>query len=218
MYILYGGGVTRALGPQMVLEEGNLPYELRVIDHDKGDHKTPEYLAINPAGFIPALQTPSGQVLHEAAGIMVYLAETHNLTNLMPPVGDPQRGLFFCKLFHQTNDVQPPVRRFFRAAQHSTNSSHIPAIRKSARQAAMTRWAVLDDFLAANGPYHLGNRFSLLDLHMTLWAAYGLETSTVVLDEFPAIRRCFELTAERPKIAPLIAALQTKIAEWDTSS
>ncbi len=32
MYILYGGGVSRAVGPQMVLEEAGLAYELREVD------------------------------------------------------------------------------------------------------------------------------------------------------------------------------------------
>jgi glutathione S-transferase len=46
MYVLYGGGVTRALGPQMVLEEGAIPYELKIVDELKGEHRTPEYLAL----------------------------------------------------------------------------------------------------------------------------------------------------------------------------
>jgi len=217
VYILYGGGVTRALGPQMVLEEGSLPYELRVVDETKLEHKTLEYRAINPAGFIPTLQLPDGSILHEAAAIMVYLAEHHGLTDLMPPPADPLRGLFFCRLFFQTNDVQPPICRFFRPERYSTDQSHIPGIRDSARQTALDRWAVLDDYLSANGPYHLGDRFSLLDLHMTLWAAYGLDEPTTVLNKFMAIRRCFNLTTDRPKVGPLIAGLQSKFTSWESS-
>ena len=218
MYVLYGGGVTRSLGPQMMLEEGDIPYELRIVDDAKNEHQTAEYLTLNPAGFIPALQLPNGDVLHEAAAIMVYLAENHNLQNLMPTLGDPLRGLFFCKLFYQTNDVQPPICRFFRPERYSTNPDHVADIRQSARDTAMDRWAVLDSFLAKNGPYHLGDRFSLLDLHMTLWAAYGLEKPTTVINAFPAVRHCFELTTKRPKVGPLITALQKKIAAWDTAS
>ena len=57
MYILYGGGVTRSLGPQMILEEAGLPYELRSLDEHAGEHRQTSYLAINPAGVMPALKT-----------------------------------------------------------------------------------------------------------------------------------------------------------------
>ncbi len=214
MYLLYGGGVTRALGPQMVLEEGAIPYELKVLDEDKQEHRTPAYLALNPAGLIPTLVTPEGEVLHEAAAIMVYLAERHRLADLIPPPGDGRRGLFFCKLFYQTNDLQPPIRRFFKPEQYSADREHAPAIKERAREIALDRWSVLDAFLERNGPYHLGERFSLADLHMTLWAAYGLDTPNSVIDTFAAIRRCFELTAARPKVHRLIDSLQAQMRAW----
>ena len=214
MYVLYGGGVTRALGPQMVLEEGGIPYELRVVDEAKGEHRTAAYLALNPAGCIPTLVTPEGEVLHEAAGIMVYLAERHGLSELMPSLRDRQRGLMFCKLFYQTNDIQPAVRRFFKPEQYSTDHEHAQGIRQRTREVALDRWSVLDGFLAANGPCHLGERFSLADLHMALWAAYGLESPDTVLDRFPAVRRCFERAGSRPKIGPLLSALQDAMRTW----
>ena len=73
-YVLYGGGVTRSLGVQMVLEELDLPYELRRVDALAGEHRTEEFLALNPAGYLPVLVTPEGEVLHEAAGLMLWLA------------------------------------------------------------------------------------------------------------------------------------------------
>lgn len=213
-YILYGGGVTRSLGPQMVLEEADLPYTLVEMDETRGDHREPAYLGINPAGFMPALITPDGAVLHEAAAIMVYLAETHNRDDLIPPPGDPLRGLFLCKLFYQTNDLQPAIRRFFKPQQYSTDPAHGSGIRDRARVTALDRWSVFDRYLEDNGPYTLGGRFSLADLHLTLWAAYGLDRPTLITERFAAVRRCFELTASRPKIAPLINRLQADMAVW----
>ena len=204
MYILYGGGVTRSLGPQMILEEAGLPYEPRSLDEHAGEHRQTSYLAINPDGVMPALVTPEGEVLHEAAAIMLWLAERHGLDGLAPPAGDPQRGLFLAKLFFQTNEIQTAMARFFRPERCSTDPMHAPAIRDRARAEALDRWALLDGFLAAGGPFHLGTRFSLLDLHMTLWAAYGLDGATEVTDRFPAVRRCFEATIARPRVGPLV--------------
>ncbi|MEQ9489987.1 MAG: glutathione S-transferase family protein [Alphaproteobacteria bacterium] len=213
-YVLYGGGVTRSLGPQMVLEEAGLPYTLVEMDERRGDHRQPAYLALNPAGFMPALVTPDGTVLHEAAAIMIFLAETHGCDGLLPPPGDPLRGLFFCRLFYQTNDLQPAIRRFFKPVQYSTDPTHADGIRNRARETALDRWSVYDRFLQENGPYTLGDRFSLADLHLTLWAAYGLDRPTDITDRFAAIRRCFNLTSARPKIASLIEKLQADMAGW----
>jgi len=215
MYILYSGGVTRALGPQMVLEEGDIPYELRIIDEFKQEHRSPEYLAMNPAGYIPTLVTPDGTVLHEAAAIMIYLAEEHNLTDLMPESGHPARGIFFSRLFYHTNDIQPAVRAFFKPEQYTTVPGEQKGIKDKAWETAIDRWSILDQYLGSDGPFHLGEQFSLLDLHMTLWAAYGLEKPDTVINRFPAIRRCFELTTARPKVAPLVVALQESMTRWD---
>ena len=112
MYVLYGGKFTRALCVQMVLEEGDLDYELRSVDILRQEHRSPEYLAINPAGFVPALITPEGDVLHETPALMLYLAERHRLRDLAPGVDEPERGRFLSALLFISDDVQPPMKRY----------------------------------------------------------------------------------------------------------
>ncbi len=45
------------------------------IDYKRGEHRSPEYLRINPAGRAPALVTDDGTALTEAGAIMEYLEE-----------------------------------------------------------------------------------------------------------------------------------------------
>ena len=106
MYILYGGDFTRATLVQWVLEEGKIEYELRKIDIYKGEHRSAEFLATNPAGFVPVLITPEGETLYEVAALMVYLADRHGLTDLAPAVTDPRRGLFLSTVFNIAGDIQ----------------------------------------------------------------------------------------------------------------
>ena len=49
---LYGNRGTRALRCYWVLEELEVPYEVQTIDFRAGDHRTPEYLKINPNGKV----------------------------------------------------------------------------------------------------------------------------------------------------------------------
>lgn len=48
-----------------------------------GQHKSLDYLALNPQGLVPALET-DGQVLTQSLAIMEYLDETHPETALLP--------------------------------------------------------------------------------------------------------------------------------------
>ena len=205
-YILYGGTFSRALGPQMLMEEAGIPYELRVVDMDAGEHFGAEYRKLNPAGFTPALVTPEGHVLHEAAGIMLYLADHHGL-DLVPPPGDPMRGVMLAKYFFYTNDIQPAFKRFGYSHRYALREEGIPAVRAQARATLCERFQILEDWLQANGPWHLGQRFSIADLHLALWSGYGLETTSDIVNMFPAIGRVRAGVLQRPKSGPLLQAL-----------
>ena len=213
MYIVYGGRFTRTVCVQMVLEEGVLPYRIREVDILRGEHRSPEFLSINPAGYIPAMITPEGQVLHETAAIMLYLADHHGLHELAPRIDDPGRGVFLSKLFFLTNDVQPAMKRIYFAHRYSTDESDAPRIKERAAQMAKDRWKVVNGHLAANGPYHLGERFSLVDLYMVMWAAL-FEPREQLFADFPAIKVCYDLVAARPKIAPLVKQHESVSSEF----
>jgi len=210
-YILYGGGVTRSMGVQLVLEELGLPYELKPVDIGADEHRRPEFLAVNPAGFIPALVTPAGEVLHETAAIMLWLAESQEAWELVPAPTDPLRGRFLSWLFYFTNDIQPPTKRFFYPHRYATQHEAGAEVKALAYSQVLERWAVLDGYLKANGPLHLGERFSLADMHLAMWAAYGLDSLSELLNRFDAVRACFERAAGRPRSGPLLLEFQRDI-------
>ena len=66
-----------ALGPVFTAEVLGIAYEKKLVDLTKGEHKSEDYLAINPYGKIPAL-SDDGFNLSESAAIMRYLAVREN--------------------------------------------------------------------------------------------------------------------------------------------
>ncbi len=211
-YRLYGPAWTRATGVMMVLEELGLPYERVEIDVRGGGLEAQDFLAINPAGFLPVLTTPEGQHLHEAGAIMLYLAERHALGDLVPAPGDPDRGLFLSHFFYLTNDIQPPSKRFFYPHRYALRPEDVAETRRRAREAAEERWQVLDRILQAKGPWHLGERFSIADMQAALWAAYGFDHIDDIISRFPAIGRLFEGIMARPKCALMLQEQRQIIA------
>ena len=86
MVTVFGEG--RGFRVVWLLEEMGLPYTLRRVDLQAGVENDAEYLAINPAGFIPAIQ--DGDVtMVESIAIMEYLMARHGPTTLSPAAKDP---------------------------------------------------------------------------------------------------------------------------------
>ncbi|TAK49090.1 MAG: maleylacetoacetate isomerase [Xanthobacteraceae bacterium] len=50
----------------------------------RGEQRAPDYLALNPQGFVPALVTEDGQVLTQSLAIIEWLEETHPQPPLLP--------------------------------------------------------------------------------------------------------------------------------------
>ena len=57
---LYYTPGTCAQAVRIALEEAGAPYDLVRVDFAAGQQRTPEYLAVNPKGRVPALATPHG--------------------------------------------------------------------------------------------------------------------------------------------------------------
>lgn len=86
MITVYGEG--RGFRVVWLLEEMGLPYRLRPVDLLAGVEHDTEFLAINPAGFIPAIRD-GGTTMVESIAIMEYLMARHGPTPLAPDAHDP---------------------------------------------------------------------------------------------------------------------------------
>jgi glutathione S-transferase len=205
MYILYGGDFTRAVLVQWVLEEGNLDYELRKIDLAKGEHRAAAFLAINPAGLVPVLITPEGEAVYEAAALMLYLADRHQLTELAPAVTDPLRGLFLSAVFHIASDIQPEMKRFHFPHRFSLRREDNAGIQDLAKALVLSRLDVVNTRLAKGGPYLLGTRFSLADFYLSFWVAWIMALDRDgVRKRLPSIAKLYELVRSRPSARPYL--------------
>jgi GSH-dependent disulfide-bond oxidoreductase len=77
---LYSLPTPNGVKVSIMLEEIGLPYEVHLVDFNKDDQKTPEFLSLNPNGKIPAILDPNGPDsaplgLFESGAILQYLAE-----------------------------------------------------------------------------------------------------------------------------------------------
>lgn len=182
--------VTRAL-----LEELGVPFDLVTLNLGIDEQRTPEYLAINPMGKVPAVRH-AGTLITEQPAILMYLADLYPGRNLAPAIGDPLRGaylrwmVFYGSCFEpaimdRSQDRPPPPRT------QSGYGSYDDVMRVLAAQ-------------LATGPWLLGERFTAADVLWGLALNYGFMFKLVpelpvfhaYVDRVlarPAIKRAFEL-------------------------
>jgi glutathione S-transferase len=103
---LYYNPRSRAVTSKWMLDECGATYEIVPIDFEKREHKTPEFLKINPAGKLPALVDGQSKVF-ESAAIALYLAEKFPEANLGPKVGAPERGRYLSLMVYSTSQLEP---------------------------------------------------------------------------------------------------------------
>lgn len=216
-YILFGGYVSRATSVQMVLEELGIEYDYRQVVTRDGEHKLPEYLKINPAGYVPTLVTPEGHRIHEAAAICLWLIDKYQNEDLAPSPNNPDRVEFLSKLFFITNDIQPSSKQAFFSERYAPTEETVSLVKDQAIDRVLERWSVLNDYLLKTGSFILGDRFSFVDIYLSMWAAYGLKYNDDILGRFPAIEECFKHVLRRPKSGHLLKALRDDVLSYKPS-
>ena len=149
-----------------LLIELGMPHELRLLDFAKQEQKSPEYLKLNPVGVVPTLVL-DGQVMTEAAAIIMQLADLHPATGLAPAPGTTERARYYQWMFFCANTLQPAFRAWWYPTEPA-GEANVDAAKAAARARIETGFAHVDAHLAANGPYLLGEKISTADFMLTM--------------------------------------------------
>src|ERR1700730_15455763 len=87
MFKLYYSPGSCALASHIALQEAGAAYTTERIDFKSNRQNSPEYLALNPKGRVPAMLTDRG-ILTETPAMLAYIAQSFPLTKLAP-LDDP---------------------------------------------------------------------------------------------------------------------------------
>lgn len=98
--------MSRAATTIWMLRELDVPHEEIIIDMAAGEHRTPEYRAINPMGKVPTLVDGDATVT-EVAAICAYLADKFPAKGFAPPAGSTDRGIYYRYMFIPGTTFEP---------------------------------------------------------------------------------------------------------------
>jgi len=182
---LYGSVSTASLVVHWLLIELGIEHELVLLDFDRREHKSAQYLALNPAGVVPALMI-DGQVLTEAAAIALYLADRHPEAGLLPAPGTPARGAAYRWMFWCANTLQPAYRAWF-YPHEAAGEANVAATQVMARQRLEAAWQQMAAHLQAQGPYVLGEAPSVVDFMLVMLMRWSRNMPTPT-DTWPVLK------------------------------
>jgi glutathione S-transferase len=83
MKLYYGSGSPWAWRVQLAIEEKGLPCEHTLLSFSAGEHKTPEFLAMNPHGKVPVL-VDGDTTLYESQAMLEYIEDKYPDRPLLP--------------------------------------------------------------------------------------------------------------------------------------
>lgn len=153
---LYTNPYSRGRTVSWMLEELGVPYDVKIMEFN-GNIKSPEYLAINPMGKIPAL-VHGDVVVTEVSAICAYLADQFPEKHLAPAPGSPERGIYYRWLFFAAGPLELAM---------TAKTYHWNIDDKMAQSVGCGRYrdlvASLEQALTGK-PYLCGNQFTAADL------------------------------------------------------
>lgn len=187
------------------LEETGLAYRLRPVDISKGEQFNPAFLAISPNNRMPAIvdNTPADGgapiPVFESGAILMYLAEK---TGRLLPADARGRARVMQWLFWQVGGLGPMAGQNHHFAVYAV--AKIPYAIERYRNETNRLYGVLDRQLAGHA-HVAGDDYSIADIACYPWIAPH-EAQGQDLDDFPHLRRWFNMVRTRPAVTRAYAA------------
>ena len=186
MIEFYTNPMSRGQIARWMLEEVGEPYQQHLLGYGEG-MKSPEYLAINPMGKVPAI-VHDGRVVTEAAAICAYLADAFPTAGLAPP--PTERADYYRWLFFAAGPVEQAVTA--RSLGLEAPADKAPMVGYGSLDAVvetLSGWLQAREWVA-------GDRFTAADVYVGSQVDWGLQFGSL------PTRPAFEEYAARLRARP----------------
>ncbi len=196
MKLFYSPGAC-SLAPHIVALELGLNLETVKVDLQTKRTRDGDFLAINPKGYVPALELENGEVITESGVVMQYLADQMPVKGLIPKAGSMARYRLQEWLNYLTAEIHKTYTPLF-------DPSAADQTKDQAKQYLKKRYTYLNEKLAGS-KFLMGDQFTVADAYLytvTRWASF----LKVDLTEFGNILGFMERMQNRPAVQAALKA------------
>lgn len=204
MYKLYNVKRWGSISAHLVLEELGVPYQNVWLTPEQV--RAPEFREISPLGLIPALGLPDGRAITESAAIVAFLTDSYPDGGLAPPIGSNDHAVYLSHLVFMAVNLYTYVDFAFDGGRLADSEEQNATIRRKAAQFSLTLFDIMEEKLAADGPFLLGDNFSAADIYLFMLTLWVHPSEQVVLDRCPHIARVVAHIRGRPRLKAALEA------------
>lgn len=208
MLRLYYAPGTCALATHIALEEAGAPYEAVPVDFRSQSQRSPEYLAINPKGRVPALATESG-TLSETPALLCFVAQRFPAAELAP-LADPfalaqvqEFNSYLCSTVHVAHAHR------MRGTRWADGADAIEAMKRKA-PSNVTECMELIEHKLLQGPWVMGDRYTICDPYLFTIGSW-IEGDGVDTTKVPRVMQHRARMLARPAVQKALAAEGTQV-------
>jgi glutathione S-transferase len=202
MFKLYYAPGTCALASHIALQEAGAAYMTERLDFKSNQQNSPEYLAINPKGRVPALVTDRG-TLTETPAMLAFIAQSFPQAKLAP-LGDPHAfaqvqafNSYLCSTVHVAHAHKG------RGYRWATDEASFADMKRKVPQSVGASFALIErDML--KGPWVMGDSYTICDPYLFTLAQW-LEGDSVDLSTLPKVMEHRNRMSERPAVRKVLA-------------
>ena len=197
---LYYAPTTCALAPYITLTEANAEFEVRPLNFRKNQHRSPDYLKLNPKHKVPLLVV-GGQVLTESVAIQTWIARNFPQAKLLPD--DPWNELKAISLMSWcSSGIHPFLARINSPPRVCDTPGSAESVRKLATEQLFENYQIADSLLA--GREFFFDHFTAPDAHF-FWCFRRGGQFELDLSLFKNCIAHFERMKQRPSVQKLLA-------------
>ena len=211
MLKLYYSPGSCAPASHIALEEAGAAYTAERVDFKSNQQNSPEYLAINPKGRVPALVTDRG-ILTETPAILAFVAQSFPRAKLTPfedPFALAQVQAFNSYLCSTVHVAHAHRGRGYRWAGDEASFADM---KRKVPQTVGAGFALIERGML-RGPWVMGETYTICDPYLFTIAQW-LEGDGVDLSALPRVVDHRKRVSERPAVRKVVAEELAEIAGW----
>lgn len=191
-----------ALASHIALEEAGADYTTTRVDFSQNEQRSPEYLAVNAKGRVPALVTDGG-TLTETPAILAYIAQCFPRAELAP-LDDPFRfarmqafNSYLCSTVHVAHAHR------MRGTRWADDPAAIEAMKRKVPESVGAAFALIEHDML-DGPWVMGERYTICDPYLFTLAEW-VDGDGVDLTKLPRVIDHRTRMYERPSVKRALA-------------
>ena len=202
MLKLYYSPGSCALASHIALQETGAAYTTERIDFKSNRQNSPEYLAVNPKGRVPAMVTDRG-ILTETPAMLAFIAQSFPQANLAP-LDDPYTfaqvqafNSYLCSTVHVAHAHKG------RGYRWASEESSFADMKRKVPETVGASFALIEHGML-KGPWVMGEAYTICDPYLFTLATW-LEGDNVDLATLPKVMDHRKRMSDRPAVQKVLA-------------